>query len=100
MHLRWQVVARPMDPIYGDYLDFLVYAVDIAAAFLVALWLFDVRRSGRKISTGPIFIWAPLAGFAVLGLLGSITSVTRPSRLIRRSVWRSWGCSIFSWSTR
>jgi O-antigen ligase len=77
VRLRITLIARPIDPIYSDYTDFLLYLPDIAMLATLTLWGFSLILSPRKLGFGPRHIWIPLAGLTLAGGLSILGSYDR-----------------------
>ncbi len=77
VRLRIYLLSRPNIPVQGDYTDFLLFAPDIAMLALLAFWGLSLVAGRQGIRLGPAYLWLPLAGTIVAGLLSSITSVDR-----------------------
>lgn len=69
------LLARPIDAIWGDYTDFLLYASDIALLLTVLPWLLQLGLQHHKPKLAPRFITLPLAGLTLIAGLTSITSI-------------------------
>ena len=77
MRLRLVLLPRPDLPVYKDYTDFLLFAPDIAMLLTIALWGMILLRSHSQIRLGPAYIWIPLVGVSLAGLLSVSASVDR-----------------------
>ncbi len=74
--VRYRIVllARPMPPLYSDYTDFLLFAADVAMLTTLAIWIFSLLLSPRKLTMGPRHIWIPLAGLTLAGWISAVSS--------------------------
>lgn len=77
LRLRIDLIPRPDLPVYGDYTDFLLFAPDIALLAMLILWGASLLMLRGRIQLGPAFIWVPLAGVTLAGLVSIATSVDR-----------------------
>ncbi len=77
VRLRIDLLARPNVPIYGDYTDFLLFAADAAMLATLAFWGLSLLAVRRPVRLGPVYIWLPLTGLTLAGLLSALTSVDR-----------------------
>ena len=77
MRLRLVLLPRPDLPIYEDYTDFLIFAPDIAMLLTIALWGMVLLKGHSRIRFGPAYIWIPLIGISLAGLLSLGASVDR-----------------------
>jgi hypothetical protein len=76
---RWRVVllARPNDPIYKDYTDFLLFLPDITLLLTLLAWSYATSVERKPVRLGPAYMWIPLAGLSFAGLFSVIFSVDR-----------------------
>ncbi len=77
IRLRIDLLSRPELPVYRDYTDFLLFAPDIAMLGTLAFWGLSLLITQRRIRLGPAYLWLPLAGVSLAGLLSLATSVDR-----------------------
>jgi O-antigen ligase len=77
MRLRLVLLPRPNLPVYGDYTDFLLFAPDMALLLTLALWGLFLLKDHHRIRLGPAYLWIPLAGMSLAGLLSAGMSVDR-----------------------
>ena len=77
MRGRFILLARPDLPIYKDYTDFLLFAPDFAMVLTLAFWGLSFLVNHRRVRFGPAYLWIPLAGISLAGLLSVATSVDR-----------------------
>lgn len=73
--LRIVLVSRPFGSIYRDYLDLLFFVSD---AFLIAtltFWIISLVLYKRRVTLGPFFLSAPLAGLTVIAIFTSAFSL-------------------------
>jgi len=77
---RWRIVLleRPNPPLYGDYVNFLLFAADIALVCTLILWGISCLLEGRKISLGSPLIWIPLSGLTAAGWISAAASIDPP----------------------
>jgi hypothetical protein len=73
--MRLTLLARPLDPIFHDYTDLLLFASDIFLILTLAFWALDLALSPRRIKTGPAFLAIPIAGITVLAIVSTLSSV-------------------------
>ena len=73
--LRIVAQARPILGVYGDYTDFLFYAMDAAQGLVLLFWLCSLFLDKRKISFGHISIALPLLGLLGAALFSWISSL-------------------------
>ncbi len=73
--LRIVAQARPVLGVYGDYTDFLFYAMDAAQVLVLLFWLCSLFLDKRKISFGHISIALPLFGLLTAALFSWISSL-------------------------
>lgn len=78
---RMTLLARPFEPVYGDYTDFLLFASDISLLLTLWLWLASLLLQPRRLTFGPLFLTLPLAGMVTMSLVSVIFSVDRPLSL-------------------
>lgn len=71
------LLHRPGDPIFFEFHDVTLYTNDLAWFGAVGAWLLSrlLHRAPAKMRLGPWFVTGPLAGFAVLALLGAPLAV-------------------------
>jgi O-antigen ligase len=69
------LLARPYDPIYKDYTDFLLFLPDATLSVMLLAWGWAAWLDRRPVRFGPAFVWIPLSGLTVAGLLSVIFSV-------------------------
>ena len=67
--------ARPVLGVYGDYTDFLFYAMDAALLLVLLLWLSSLLLERRTVSLGHISTTLPLLGLMITGLLSCLWSL-------------------------
>ncbi len=75
VRLRVDLLSRPNLYVQSDYTDFLLFAPDIAMLALVAFWAMSLLARPRRIRLGPVYLWLPLAGTILAGLVSGATSV-------------------------
>ncbi len=77
--VRYRIVllARPMPSLYSDYTDFLIFASDVAMLTTLAIWIFSLLLTPRKLTMGPRHIWIPLAGLTLAGWISTLSSFDR-----------------------
>ena len=63
-----------MPPLYDDYTNFLLFAVDVAMITTLILWTLTISIWHRKLTLGPRHIWIPLAGLTLAGGISAISS--------------------------
>ncbi|MBN8579591.1 MAG: O-antigen ligase family protein [Anaerolineae bacterium] len=73
--LRLVAQARPVLGVYGDYTDFLFYAMDAAQVLVLLFWLCSLFLDKRNISFGHISIALPLFGLLTAALFSWISSL-------------------------
>jgi O-antigen ligase len=71
---RWIILSRPMQPLYSDYTNFLLFAVDVSMITTLILWMFSIAITRHKLTLGPRHIWIPLAGLTLAGWISVISS--------------------------
>jgi hypothetical protein len=62
LRARFVLDDRSHGPVYGDYIDFLLFWSDIAFIALLVLWAVRLRLQPRRLSLGPAIIRWPVAG--------------------------------------
>lgn len=74
---RARVVAqtRPVPGVFGDYTDFLFYAIDAAHLLVLLFWLSSLFLERRAISLGHVSTTFPLLGLMITGLLSCLWSL-------------------------
>ncbi len=77
MRLRVDLLSRPNLPIHSDYTDLLLFAPDIAMLATLALWGLSLALGRQGVRLGPSYIWVPLVGTMLAGLVSGITSLDR-----------------------
>jgi len=79
MPVRMSVVllARPNGTIYSDYTDFLLFLPDITLAATLLAWGLAKWINRMPLQFGPAYVWIPLAGLTLAGLLSVLMSVDR-----------------------
>src|SRR3972149_4986703 len=73
--LRLLLLARPVEAVWGDYTNFLLFASDISLLLLMGSWAAERFLQRRSLETGPAFLTLPLAGLTLAALLTSVTSI-------------------------
>jgi O-antigen ligase len=71
---RWILISRPMPPLYNDYTNLLIFAVDVAMTTTLILWTIAISISQRKLTLGPRHISIPLAGLTLAGWFSAVSS--------------------------
>jgi O-antigen ligase len=76
---RWRIelLARPKEPLYGDYTDFLLFLPDITLVVMLLAWGLALWTDRKPVRFGPALVWIPLAGLTFAGLLSAVFSVDR-----------------------
>jgi hypothetical protein len=69
LRARFVIEDRSHGPIYGEYVDFLLYWSDIAFLALIALWALRLRAESRRPWLGPALARVPAAGLVVVAWL-------------------------------
>lgn len=74
---RFRVVllSHPVESIYRDYTDMLLFAADALMIATLALWLLQLALTRVHIDFGPFFISAPLAGLTLFAFISSVLSL-------------------------
>ncbi|HKY78564.1 MAG TPA: O-antigen ligase family protein [Anaerolineales bacterium] len=72
---RFLQITRPIEPIWSDYTDFILYASDVALLLTLATWLLHLYLHPRRLQTGPAFLTLPLVGLTLAALVTSATSI-------------------------
>jgi len=77
--VRWRVtlLERPNGTVYGDYTDFLLFIPDIALIVTLLAWGGSIMWTRVPIKLGPVYVWFPLAGLTLAGLVSALPSVDR-----------------------
>ena len=77
--VRWRLTlrARPNGTVYDDYTDFLIFAADIALVVTIIAWILSLLLDRKPIRLGPAYLWFPLAGMILAGLVSVFQSVDR-----------------------
>lgn len=75
---RFTWLARPFEPVYRDYTDFLFFASDFSLVLTLVFWLISLLLKPRRLLAGPLFLSIPLAGLTVVSLVSVIFSVDPP----------------------
>lgn len=73
--LRYVILARPTDPLWGDYSDILLNANDVALLLTLGCWLLYAYLKPTKINMGPLFMVVAMAGLTLVAFGTSFTSV-------------------------
>ncbi|HMZ06580.1 MAG TPA: O-antigen ligase family protein [Anaerolineales bacterium] len=73
--LRTVAIAHPRLGIFGDYTDFLFYAMDVGLLALVIFWILSLMLKPRRLFLGPIAVGFPLAGLLASAMISLITSI-------------------------
>lgn len=75
--VRWRVtlLERPNGTIYGDYTNFLLFLPDITLIITLLAWGGSLWLVRNPIRSGPAYLWIPLAGLTLTGLVSAIYSV-------------------------
>lgn len=78
--LRWRIViaTRPIDTIYKDYTDFLLFAPDVLLLATLALWIGALALERKHLSLGSSIITIPLAGLTLVAIITSFFSLDPP----------------------
>jgi O-antigen ligase len=74
---RVVLLARPNDPIFKDYTDFLLFLPDITLFAALLVWAYATWMERKPVRFGPAYMWIPLTGLSIAGLLSVIFSVDR-----------------------
>jgi O-antigen ligase len=72
---RWLLVSRPLETVYGDFTNFLVFASDVTLVAMLALWALSLMVSPRQIKFGPSFLSIPILGILLTSLASTFFSV-------------------------
>ncbi len=75
---RVVLVSRPLEPIYRDYTDFILFASDALMIATLALWVIQLAARRRRVDFGPFFISIPLAGLTACAVLSALFSLDPP----------------------
>ena len=75
---RLTLTARPFDPIYRDYTDFLLFASDLFVGLTLLFWLISLLLRPRRLTAGPLFLSLPMAGLIVMAWVSVLSSVDAP----------------------
>ncbi len=75
---RFTWLARPFEPVYRDYTDFLVFASDIFLVLTLLFWVISLLLQPRRLTAGPLFLSLPIAGLTVISLISVFFSVDPP----------------------
>lgn len=75
--VRWRVTLldRPDGTVYGDYTNFLLFIPDITLIVTLLAWGGSKWLTRSSIRLGPAYLWFPLAGLTLVGLLSAIPGV-------------------------
>jgi O-antigen ligase len=76
--LRLFVDSRPIELIYRDYMDFILFASDVLVLVTLLLWFLALVIEKRKFNFGPVFLSLPLAALTVIVIISSVTSIDVP----------------------
>jgi len=77
VRMRIVLLARPNGALYRDYTDFLLFIPDITLLVTLTAWGLVKFADRKPIRFGPAYVWIPLAGLTVAGLLSVVFSVDR-----------------------
>jgi O-antigen ligase len=69
LRARFVLQARPVVQVYADFTDFLVFASDVSVLILLTLWCVSLLFDMKPIKLGPKYIWIPLHGLTLAGLI-------------------------------
>lgn len=72
---RIALMERPVQPVWKDYTDFLLFIPDVLMILGLALWAVRIVYTKRPVSLGRSYIWIPLALLTLLGWVSLFTSV-------------------------
>ncbi len=75
VRLRWVLQSRPIEGLYSDYTDFLLFLPDVAMLITLIAWGFARRVNLQPMRLGPPLVWIPLAGLTALALVSVLSSV-------------------------
>ncbi|RIK32694.1 MAG: hypothetical protein DCC56_02440 [Anaerolineae bacterium] len=75
VRLRAVLQSRPVETLYSDYTDFLLFIPDVAMLITLIAWGFSRRRDSSPFRLGPALIWIPLAGLTASSLISAVSSV-------------------------
>ena len=75
LRARYVLQARPVEQVYMDFTDFHLFASDITVLILLMLWGLSLLFALRPIRLGPKFIWLPLLGLTLAGLISVVSSL-------------------------
>ncbi|MBI4786840.1 MAG: O-antigen ligase family protein [Chloroflexi bacterium] len=73
--MRAVLQERPLDPIFRDYTDLVLFASEFFLILTLALWGVSLLAEPRPIKSGPPFISIPLGGVALFGMISVFSSV-------------------------
>ena len=73
--LRLFVDSRPIELIYRDYMDFILFASDVLVLVTLLLWFLTLVIEKREFNFGPVFLSLPLAALTVIVIISSVNSI-------------------------
>ena len=76
--MRVLLQERPLDPIFRDYTDLLLFGSELFLIVTLALWLMSLLVEPRPLKTGPLFLSIPLAFLVLFGIVSIFSSVDQP----------------------
>ena len=71
----WLLLAHSIPPVYDGYTNLMLYPSDLALGALLISWTLHLIAQPKRLSGGPRFLFWPLAGLTVLGLISVAYSV-------------------------
>ncbi|WKZ47498.1 MAG: O-antigen ligase family protein [Anaerolineales bacterium] len=75
VRLRAVLQSRPVESLYSDYTDFLLFIPDVAMLITLIAWGFSRRWDSSPFRLGPALVWIPLAGLTASSLISAVSSV-------------------------
>jgi len=87
LRFRTVLLERPTPPVYQDFTDFLLYSSDISMLATIFLWSLSLAFVWRTIKFGPKFIWMPMIGLLIAGLVSLPASLDQPLTLYQLLRW-------------
>jgi O-antigen ligase len=74
---RFELLQRPVPPVYQDYTDFLLFLSDITLIAMFVFWITGLILRPRSIKTGPHLLTVSLGGLSAFSLLSIVFSIDR-----------------------
>jgi O-antigen ligase len=72
---RLVLAARPLEPVYTDYTNWLLFPSDVFMVATLVFWLLGLALNPRRLAAGPTFLFWPIVGMTGVGVASIVFSV-------------------------